>query len=752
MKILALLLLALPQGGASSLDELAQQASALSPAGVLEFADQAAVSLSTADFHSAAERMEQADGRALLLYGRLQAWAEDPQHVERLVQLLEYNQPELSLAALQTMRLPAFDGLEEPPSALATWLADQVAEDAPRLWAEAQFTLFKMGGGAQRRAALRNLRGVLWSQNQALRNQAVLALGRCGIPLGNEEVSILEELADGIGADAVLAQTLLEQVAQQARFRSKIEALQKLQASEQGQIPRPAQQEEELDLLREIMFRIHTQHMEGEKYTDEELVNAAADGLLRLLDPHSTFFSSEEYGQFMFDMKQAYGGIGAYVNTVDNVFTILRPIYSGPAYAAGLLSGDKILSVDGWSTADQPNDEIIKRLKGEPGTKVLLEVYRMGWSEPHKIEVTRDNIQLPTMQSEMLPGGILYLELLDFSEHAAQEIVGAIGDALDAGNLNGVVLDLRSNPGGYLREAVQICDVFLPKNKIVVTTKSRAGADTVYRTRMRALVPDSVPLAILINEFSASASEIVSGALSIQGRAITVGQRTYGKGSVQNVLELDTQKDEPFEDISPKPGVPRNGIHDDWEAYEDVNGNGKYDYGGRIQLTIAYYYLPDGSTIHTQRDHDGRIIDPGGVEPDRKVEFPEIPFVTARELNRLLEDDPFRPYAKKIYEEDHQLAVKLAINDNRDVSRYPGWDEFYQSLDTELDPQEVRRWVRRQLRAVVSDARGKVFPGNGFLGDYVEDPQLREAIRAILEKSTLSLEDIPEYKDLIVKR
>ncbi|MHC4380561.1 MAG: S41 family peptidase [Planctomycetota bacterium] len=751
MKILALLCLLSPQESTTSLDQLVQQADSQEPAAILRSADAAALDLSELDFERITGEIGSAEGAKLLLYGRLQAWAEEPIGGEHLVRLLDGESLDWSLATLQTLRLPAYQGVEEISSGLATWLSDLIAEDSPGLWAEGQYTLFRIGSGIQRRASLRTLRSVLWSEDQALRNKAVLALGRTGSALGTEEYDVLQVLAEGIGTDATLAQTLLDQVAQQARFRSKIEALQKLNASEKPNAI--AVENQQLAVLEEILLRVHTQHMEGEKYTDEELINAAADGMLRLLDPHSTFFSGEEYGEFVFDMMQAYGGIGAYVNTVDNVFTIMRPIYSGPAYAAGLLSGDQIFAVDGWSTADQPNDEIIKRLKGEPGTEVLLQVYRNGWTEPHDIPVIRDRIKLPTLQSELLPGNILYLELLDFSEDVARMIVDAIGGAMEGGTLNGVVLDLRNNGGGYLREAVQICDVFLPKDKVVVTTKSRTGADETYRTRVRALIPEDIPLAVLINDYSASASEIVSGTLSVHGRAITVGKRTYGKGSVQNVFQLDSQRDERFEDTSPSRDIPRNGVHDEWENFQDSNENGTYDYGSRVKLTIAYYFLPDGSTIHTQRDHDGRVVDPGGVEPDREVEFPEMEFVVARELSRLLEDkDPFRPYAERIFDEDKELAVNLAINDNRDVSRYPGWDEFYTGLDTELEAQEVRRWVRRQLRAVVSDARGKVFPGNGFAGDYVEDPQLREAIRAVLESTSLTYDAIPEYADLLARR
>mgnify|MGYP002639238043 CR=1 FL=1 len=747
MKVLALLtLLAAPQDPATSLDEMLIEATSASPAAVLQLADRSALDLPETVLDELSTRTATAEGKQLLLLGRLQAWSDNPAGVERLVELMNPEEMELSFAALQTLRLPAFHGLEAANSALGVWLSDQVAEDFPNLWVEGQFTLFKSSTGAHRRASLRNLRSVLMSEDILLSNSAVLALGRSGSPLGADEVESLQRIADGIGSDAVLAEALLQQVDQQQRFRSKIAALQTLS---NGTPERQTAEGDALAVIEELLLRVKTQHMEGDKFTEEELLAAAADGMLRRLDPHSTYFSSEEYGQFVFDMTQAYGGIGAYVNTVDNVFTILRPIYSGPAYAAGLLSGDKILSVDGWSTADQPNDEIIKRLKGEPGTEVALEVYRPGWSEAKDYSIERARIKLPTLQSEVLPGGILYLELLDFSEDVAMMIVRAINQAQDDGPLNGVVLDVRNNPGGYLLEAVQICDVFLPKGKVVVTTRSRSGSDETYNTRVGPLVSDDVPLAILVNEYSASASEIVAGALSIHGRAVTVGARTYGKGSVQNVFPMTVEKDEEFSDTSS--AGPRNYIHDEWEDFEDANGNDKYDYGSRVKLTIAYYYLPDGSTIHTQRDRDGRITDPGGVYPDREIEFPEMSFAVVRELNRILADDPLRPYAERIFTEDKDLALELAVNDLRDTKRYPGWDEFFTELETDLEPQEVRRWVRRTLRAVVSDARGKVFPGNGFQGDYVEDPQLQEAIRSIMEQGSLTYESVPEYAELIAQ-
>src|SRR5262249_44156226 len=153
----------------------------------------------------------------------------------------------------------------------------------------------------------------------------------------------------------------------------------------------------------------------GKDYTREELVAAAARGMLNILDPHSTFFTGDEYKRFAFDINPEYAGIGAFVRTINNLFTIVRPIYSGPAYAAGLRSQDKVLAVDGWETRGHSEDEIIKRLKGKPGTTVKVKIARQGWPEPRDFSIQREVIQVPVLQSELLPKGIGYVELTSFA-------------------------------------------------------------------------------------------------------------------------------------------------------------------------------------------------------------------------------------------------------------------------------------------------------------------------------------------------
>jgi C-terminal peptidase prc len=709
------------------------------PAATLAEADALGADAEDDDFAAARARLADAQGAELLFLVRFLSYGADDPELERLVPLVDPAQPELALAALSTLATAGGEEAAKAQRALGARLLELEPAQSPEVWCEGQLTLFRIGDGVYRAAALRVLRSQLAVEDGALRRRAALAVGRTGVVLDAAERQVLAEIAQGVGADAALAGTLLDRIADQERHRQKEEALLLYTQKLQEQTGQPSQGA--LGALEDVLRMAESAHMEGERFSREELLEAAADGMLRRLDPYSDFMSSADVQDFKFEMDPQYGGIGAYVNIINGVFTIVRPMYSGPAYRAGLLSNDKVFEVDGWSTAEQPQDEVIRRLKGKPGTSVVLKVWRPGWNEPREIPVEREQIEVPVLEQEMLPGRVLYLELISFGAEAAPQIADAVRAAQAEGALSGVVLDLRNNPGGYLEAAVEIADVFLPRDKLVVTTKSRTQPEERHYTRKPALVDESVPLVLLVNDLSASASEIVAGALGQHGRAVLIGERTVGKGSVQQLLRIPGQPgDEPWNDAN------RNRMKDEWETYTDVNGNEKHDYAPLLKLTIAYYYLPDGSSIHTLRDHDGRVTQPGGIEPDRVVTIPQLDYPTLRELDRLLGEDVFREYAQRIMDQDPTVAVRIAEFDDRDLGLYPGWEEFYAALGTTLDPQEVRRWVRRSVRALVSDARQKVFPGNGFLGDFQEDPQLQEGIRLLLEKSGHGTEDFPQYR------
>jgi carboxyl-terminal processing protease len=735
---LLLLLLAQQPATGEPLDQLLDQASEAGSAAVLTLAD-ASELLDTDDWQDqAVELLADSKGNQALLLGRLLAQVGDDRAAAALIAMLDANRDQ-AMAALATLSLGTFDLNDEVQQGLIAWLTEFEPDHDAKLYCEACLTLYQVGDGARRRAALRYLARTRESLEDETRNEGALAMGRTHAILDSDTIDLLEQMANGISPHAALAIALLDKQEQRDRFRSKLEAIDKLYAEQAAERDADSLSADNVGMLDRILSMSQRDHMEGEKYTRTELLGAAADGMLKMLDPYSTYFTGDEFEDFWFDLNPEYGGIGAYVNTINGVFTIVRPIYSGPAFEAGLMSEDKILSVDGWNTMDQPNDDVIKRLKGPPGTKVALEVFRDGWPEPRKIEMERRKIELPVLQQEMLPGNVLYLELVSFTLDCGPLVAQAIRGAQMGGELNGVVLDLRNNPGGSLTQAVRVCDVFLPEGKLVVTTRARVGEVERLKTRSPALVDESIPLTILVNEYSASASEIVSGALSIHGRATTVGERTFGKGSVQVMRPLPGLGDEPYVDEN------RNRRKDEWEEYTDANGNGKYDFGPKVKLTVAYYFLPDGTSIHSQRDHEGHMTQKGGVEPDLPVDFWRYEPIVLRELDRLLSDKKFQTFAKSIVDAEPELAVDLAEYDAREASRYPGWDEFYASLETFLDEDVARQWVRRRLRVMVSDQRGKVFPGGGFRGDFEEDPQLGMAIRTLLKAQGHDAMDVPEY-------
>ncbi len=741
LSIALFLPLLLQDPAAGSLEELLADSQDRSPAAVLAAADRFEPPADDAWEAQALELLEEAADPGRLALGRLLAQFDNPAAGAPLAELIRVEQPELARAALSTLSLPVFREDGPAQDALGGWLVTVDPEEAPDLYADAARTLYQIGDGARRRAAKRLLRSAMVSPDPAAGDAAALALARSGDLEDEEVLDRLEDMALGIDQRAVLAQALLDQRDQRFRYQRKIEALDQALINKVSLKGR-AKDEGDLRVLLEVMRFVRSRHMEGEKFSDAELMAAAANGMLSALDPHSNYMPGELYKEFIFDMNPDYGGIGAYVNVLDGLFTITRPIYSGPAYEAGLLTGDKIIEVEGWSTIDQPADETINRLKGIPGTMVKVKVMRTGWTEPKDVEIERRIIELPSLFTEVLPGDILYLDLLSFTDGSTQEVLKAIQDARARGPLRGVVLDLRDNPGGYMSEAVGICDLFLPPNKLIVSTRARSGYREEHRTQNPPMVADELPLMVLINRFSASASEIVSGALSFHQRATTFGERSHGKGSVQNIYSLRIIQDEPWNDED------QNGKLDDWEEFDDLNDNGSHDLSPRVKLTMAYYYLPDGSTIHTQRRKDGTVAEEGGVEPDVTVAEEELDIQALRELQRLLEDEAFRTYAKEVYAGHPELSVELAEADGRDPQAYPGWDEFFAGIATTLDPNEVRRWVRRSLRNEVSDARGKRFAGAGFRGDFQEDQPLQEALRRILQDTGLSSAEVKEYEQV----
>ena len=303
--------------------------------------------------------------------------------------------------------------------------------------------------------------------------------------------------------------------------------------------------------------------------TKKSLMQGALRGMMESLDdPHSVYFTKEEMRSFQEDIKGKYVGVGMVIQKkVGEPLTVVSPIEDGPAYKVGIKPKDKVIEIDGESTYNLTSEEASKRLKGKANTTVKVKVFREVNKMTKIFELKRETIELKYVKSKMLDGGIGYLRLTQFGDNVYPDMKKALED-LQTKGMKGLILDLRSNPGGELGQSIKIASMFIENGKIV-STRQKKGEESVYTREGKYF--GNFPMVVLINGGSASASEIVSGALKDHKRATLIGEKTFGKGSVQTLLPLP-------------------------------DGDG-------IKITIAKYYTPNGISI------DGT-----GIEPDKKVE------------------------------------------------------------------------------------------------------------------------------------
>lgn len=687
-------------------------------------------------------------GQLLLISARLLGSEPDRTLLAtRLENLLDSTDEATAHAAASLLCDPRFRELkDEEIDRLCQKLvaAARDGQRTPALRLECAVALHVQGRGEERRAARKEMMDFLGSSDIKLRNLGALALARAGdVDSGRIELQRLAELPSEEGrlAEAILKQEDIRRVYDRKQKNLLEYTREKVDKTE-------IKGNHDLALVEKVMRVIETAALEGDKVKREDLISSALDGMLRSLDEHSSYMTPKVFKDFAQDLLQPqYGGIGAYVHEDpdDKLFTIRQPIYSGPAYRAGLHSDDKILRIGDWPTIGKPVDDIIKRLKGEPGTDVKLYIWRRGMdaalidrpTEEMAVVIQREEITIPPVKATMLPGDVGLVELTTFSRVASDELSQKIG-ALKAQGMRGVILDLRNNTGGLLTEAASVSNLFLPKKKLVVTTESRGEDPERLYTRQEPLVPPDMPVAVLINRYSASASEIVSGALQDYQRAAIVGQSSFGKGSVQQLLPIPGEQDDQFEDKN------SNGRYDAGETLtKDFNGNGEFDFAPRVRLTVARYLLPSGRSIHREVGDDGTILSEGGVQPDENEVVMPRRFENWKleEFNRLQKEHKMRAYLDRSYAANRELFHELANGDRDDTSRYPGFDAFYNELGTTLSQQDVRFLLRREVRGRVQDDRGATFPD----GDYQEDPQLQEAIRVVLAKLSRSEAQVEDF-------
>ncbi|MFH1848234.1 MAG: S41 family peptidase [Candidatus Omnitrophota bacterium] len=330
------------------------------------------------------------------------------------------------------------------------------------------------------------------------------------------------------------------------------------------------------DLYKQIELFASALSLVRSDYVDEvsakDIVYGALKGMLMSLDAHSQFMTPETYEDMRVDTEGKFGGLGIEITLKDGILTIITPIEDTPAYKAGIHAGDKIVRIDGESTRDITLTESVKKLRGAPNTTVELTILREDEKRIFDVEVTRGIIEIKSIkEASILEDGIAYIKLVEFQENTTKQLEKSL-EELSAKNFDSLILDLRNNPGGLLDTSVDVAEIFLPRGRTVVSTKGRRESQNVVYTSKHKKPLLGFPMIVLVNKGSASASEIVAGAIKDNKRGIIVGETTFGKGSVQTVVPLAD--------------------------------------GSAVRITTAKYFTPGGREIHNK-----------GIEPDVLVPF-----------------------------------------------------------------------------------------------------------------------------------
>src|SRR6266581_952307 len=352
---------------------------------------------------------------------------------------------------------------------------------------------------------------------------------------------------------------------------------------------------ENLRLFTEVLSIIQSQYVD--EMPPKELIYGAIKGTLRGLDPHSSFLDPEMYREMQVETSGSFGGLGIEITLRDDILTVVTPIEGTPAYRAGILPGDRIVKIEGISTKDMQLADAVKKMRGKPGSKIVIAVIREGWQEPKDFTITREQIRVQSVKSGELEPGIEYIRLRQFQEQTGTDIETALEKYNKAKPIQGLVLDLRNNPGGLLTSSVEVAEKFLEPGKLVVYTEGRVRNQNMRFQASGKHTYSDFPIVVLVNQGSASASEIVAGALQDWGRAVVLGTQSFGKGSVQTIIPLSD--------------------------------------GSGLRLTTAKYYTPKGRSIHGK-----------GITPDIVVELPKETTTAARERPPTL--DPMEELKKDI--------------------------------------------------------------------------------------------------------
>ena len=349
---------------------------------------------------------------------------------------------------------------------------------------------------------------------------------------------------------------------------------------------------EDLKVFTEVLTIVKKNYVEDVE--TKNLVYGAVKGMLSSLDPHSGFLNPEAYKEMQADTKGEFGGIGIQIGIKDGLLTVIAPIEDTPAYRVGIKAGDRIIKINNEPTKDMGLHDAVSKMRGAPKTPVTLTIFREEWKDTRDFSIIREIIKIKSIKAKLIEDDIGYIKISQFQEQTAADLSDVLAKLTDEG-MRALILDLRNNPGGLLTSAVDVTSQFLPPGKLLVYIKGRSGERTEYHSEGER--PNyTIPMVVLVNEGSASASEISAGALKDWNRAVILGVRTFGKGSVQSVIPLSD--------------------------------------GSGLRLTTALYYTPKGTTIQAT-----------GINPDIVVKLEtkdkgkEHPVIREKDLERHLKNN-----------------------------------------------------------------------------------------------------------------
>ena len=459
-------------------------------------------------------------------------------------------------------------------------------------------------------------------------------------------------------------------------------------------------------------------------YVDEKdpvkVIESGIRGMVESLDPFSNLLTPEESEEWKVRTEGKFGGLGIQIGIRNGWLTIIAPIEGTPAYRAGLRPGDQIIKIEGESTQGIKLQDAVKVLRGKPGTKVTITIKRPGVEDPIDFTITRDIIEIKTVPYfSKLNSEIGYVRLTQFSSQAYTEVKSAIDSLLKVG-CDKFILDLRSNPGGLLQQAINVANIFLPKGSVVVYTRGRAwDTDTVFKARHEPEIDPNIPLVVLVDAGSASASEIVAGALQDWDRAVIIGDTTFGKGSVQRIFPL-----------------------------------GK---GYQLKLTVARYYTPSGRSIHKEHirpeekiskksaetEDTTSIIEKvqpvyhtkrlkrqvyghGGIVPDIVVE-PKQPH---KLVMKAFAKSAFFDFAVKYYQTHKNIKSVADIVIDNDVME--SFKEFMKSKNISFNESEFQEASEDLKNFLTQEIAEKYFGIKGrYMAALINDPALNKAMEVL---------------------